>query len=98
MTARASGLCAPVDALAADGLAAAAGCGAVVATAEGAADAACELAGGLCANALEIASAIANTAAKQTRGIEILHGRRIASGRHGANDKLYHRPTDSSIS
>src|SRR5271163_520071 len=97
MTARASGLCAPVDACAAEGLVAAAGCGAVVTTAEGAADAACELAAGLCANALEIASAIANTAATQMRGIEILQRRRIASGRHGANDKLYHRPNDSSI-
>ena len=82
MTARASGLCAPVDALAADGLDAAADCGAVVATAEGAADAACELAAaGLCANAegLTIDSAIANTTATQATGIEILQRRRIAS-------------------
>src|SRR5271163_2019200 len=100
MTARASGVCAPVDALAVDGLDAAAGCGAVVTTAEGAADAACELAAGLCANAgaLTIESAIANTPVKQVSGIEILQRGRIASGRHRANNKPYHRPSDSSIS
>src|SRR5277367_2790240 len=99
MTARASGLCAPVDACAAEGLVAAAGCGAVVTTAEGAADAACELAAGLCANAegLTIDSAIANTTATQATGIEILQRRRIANGRHRAKDQPYHRPNDSSI-
>ncbi len=65
-------------------------------------EAACDAVAGLCANAgaLAIASAIANTAPRQSVEIEILHRGRMAISPdpdRRAKEKPYHRPNDSSI-